>query len=135
MGSGTVKSNHRTDLKTFAALDKLPSPLFREVCFASRVWDAPEILDLYQSAFRDRGKKFAIEWLTASIHAGDDQDVLSFAWRFEMKYKRPLPHLAAGASILRFRPAVKGPSYRLRTTDVRRKAAWRASERLLPKTN
>src|ERR1700679_3042794 len=98
-----MPSNHRqSDYKTFAALDKLPSPLFREVCFANRVWDAPEILSLYETAVRDKGKPFAIRWLTDSIRAGDEQDVLNFAWKYQLKYKSELPHLAAGATILRF---------------------------------
>lgn len=128
-----MKSNHRTDLATFEALDQLPPELFREVCFANRVWDAPQILDLYRDATRARGKSGAITWLRDSIHAGDEQEIMNFSWKYQTRYKHPLPHFAANATILRFCPAVHGPEYRLRTGDIRRKAAFRSSERLLPK--
>ncbi len=129
-----MRSNHRTDFETFKALDGLPPPLFREICFASRVYDAIELSDLYKQAVRDRGKAFAIAWLTKSIRGMDDQDLLSFAWKFQTRYKMPLPHLAANASILRFMPSAGTKVYRVpRGAEPRVKRAFQSSERLLPK--
>src|SRR5580658_9525746 len=102
------RSNHRTDLSTFEALDELPPALFREVCFAARVWDAKDILALYRDARRTRGDEGAIRWLAASIEGGDEADVIDFGWKFQMKHKMPLPHLAAEASILRYLEPVAG---------------------------
>ena len=128
------RSNHRTDLTTFAALDELPPALFREVCFAARVWDAKDILAFYRDARRTRGDEGAIRWLAASIEGGDEADLMEFGWRFQMKWKMPLPHLAAEASILRYLPPVRGRRLSPgRGADRRVRAAWAATERLMPK--
>jgi hypothetical protein len=126
------RSNHRTDLTTFKALDDLPPALFREVCFAARVWDAKDILALYQDAKRKRGTDAAIAWLTASIEGGDEADVLDFAFKYQLRHKMPLPHLAAQATILRYLPPVAGRRMG-RPADRRVRAAWVASERLMPR--
>ena len=128
------RSNHRTDLSTFAALDQLPPELFRAVAFGARVWDAPTILALYNNARRTRGDEGAIAWLAASIEGGDEADVIDFGWKFQTKYRIPLPHLAAEASILRYLEPVAGRRIGLgRGADRRVRAAWQSTERLMPK--
>jgi hypothetical protein len=127
-----ARSNHRkTDLTTFDALDQLPAELYREVTFAARVWDATDVLALYKG----RGStQEAINWLAASIQAGDEADVIDFAWKYRMKHKTPLPHFAAEATILRYETPVGVRRMALhRGAAPRVKAAWQAAERLLPR--
>lgn len=129
-------SNHRkADLKTFQALDAMPSPLRQEVCFAARVWDATMIEEIYQDKLSTTrwGRDETISWLVKSIEHGDEQELLGFAHQHLMKHRYPLPHLAAEATILRFQPAIgvrSGKARRAVPLDVR--AAWRSSERLMP---
>lgn len=129
-----MRSNHRvTDLATFQALDSLPSELRREVCFAARVWDAVDVLALYNGAARRNGHASAVGWLRASIHAGDEQDVAQFAFRHQLKHGYALPHLAAEASILRYQPPRRARASRSqRGVQPRLRSAWQGSERLLP---
>lgn len=130
-----MSSNHlRTDLKTFQALDALPPPLFRAVCFAARVWDATDIMAIYNDNLRHRPAPAVIDWLDASIQAGDEEDLRRFGQVFRAKYKRPLPHLGAEATILRFTEP-GGTKLRRAPRALPRevRAAWQASERLLPK--
>ena len=128
------RSNHRTDLSTFAALDALPPELFREIGFSARVWDAPTILDLYTGAQKARGHNGAVGWLIASMRYADEQDVFDFGFKYQTRYKSPLPHLAAEASVLRYQEPVGVRRMVLhRGARPKVKAAWAASERLLPR--
>src|SRR5271156_713094 len=81
-------------IKTFEALDEMPPDLRQEVCFAARVWDAPMVMDLYRQNKRGRGESETIRWLTASIQAGDEQELRDFAFQYQLKHKCPLPHYA-----------------------------------------
>lgn len=128
------RSNHRrTDPTTFAALDALPPELYREVTFAARVWDAIDILALYKDA-RDRNShEYAVGWLAASIQMGDEQDVLAFGRIHFARHRYALPHLGAEATILRYVPPVGvRRQYLPPGKSPRVKAAWAASERLMP---
>jgi hypothetical protein len=72
--------------------------------------------------------------LAASIEGGDEADVIDFGWKFQMKYRMPLPHLAAEASILRYlEPVARRRAGLGRGADRRVRAAWVASERLMPR--
>lgn len=120
-------------IKTFEALDDLPVDLRREVCFAARVWDAPMVLNLFRQNKRGRGETETVRWLIASIQAGDEQDLRDFAFQHQLKYKQPLPHYAAEATILRFQPPVQLRHARSRrAVPLHVRAAWRSSERLMP---
>ena len=118
----------------FRAQDALPPDLVREMCFAARVWDASNVSDIYQGAVKRRGEKATIRWIAASIEAGDEQDVQHYGMQFRQRYGFPLPHIAAQATILRFRPVVDARiGKRVRKVPLSLRAAWRATERLMPK--
>ena len=128
-------SNHRkSNFETFRDLDRLPAELYREVCFAARVWDATTVRDIYQGAVRSRGKNGAIRWLVASIQAGDEQDVINYAFQYQLKYGTPLPHMAAEATILRFEES-RGvrPQMPPRGLPARTRRAWQSSDSLMPR--
>jgi hypothetical protein len=128
-------SNHRkTDLRTFKALDDLPPELMRGICFANTVWEADYLRDIYQREVKNRGDKATIQWLMASIEGGDEQEVQTYGARFRRSYGYALPHIAAQATIIRFRPvAERRLGKRVRKVPLQLRAAWRATERLMPK--
>lgn len=102
-------------------MDKLPERLRHELAFASRVYDATELLPLYERARRSNGQGSAIDWLVASIHHNDEQDVMPC-------------HRAARATILRFHLVerrTRGMS--VRGCDVARRVALASSAKLLPR--
>ena len=118
---------------TFDALAELPQSVRQEICFAYRVWDAIVVRDIYRNTAQQRGAGYAADWLIASIQAADEQEAVSFGRAYLARYRIELPHLAAGATILRYQPPVGGRSMRLsRGAEPRVRAAWAASARLLP---
>ena len=127
-------SNHRgVDPRTWPALEDLPPELYQEVCFAARVYDAVDMLRLYKEARADIGPALAVRWLTDSIRSFDDRDLRQFAAAYRRRYGIALPHLAADATILHYRPPAGPKRRRLRHgIPLRSRSAWNASQRLMP---
>jgi hypothetical protein len=124
----------KAKLEGFAALDNLPEELCREVCFAARLWDPVLVLRAYGDTVRFRTHESVIEWLTISLHDMDEQDISRFAGDFRLRYRLEWPHHAAQATVLRYQPPVGVRPMRLRGgVNPRVRAAWEASERLLPR--
>ena len=118
---------------TFDALAELPQSVRQEICFAYRVWDAIVVRDIYRNTAQQRGADYAADWLIASIQAADEQDVVDFGRTYRARYRIELPHLAAGATVLRYQPPVGTRSMQLRRgAEPKVRAAWAASSRLLP---
>jgi hypothetical protein len=118
---------------TFIPYAQLPAPIRHEIAFASRVYEAADILAQYRPAAQARGADWAIGWMTESIRAADEHAAREFGTIYRQRYGRPLPHVAADATILRFMPArgvVRQAVPRFSSAAVR--AAFRASERLMP---
>jgi hypothetical protein len=120
--------------KAFEALDDLPDQLRQEVCFSARLWDATMVRELFQKNIYLRGRQGSINWLVASIHAGDEQDLSEFAGKYRMRYGVPLPHTAASATILRYTPVVRtGKAIHQRhIIPLRSRTAWREAQALMP---
>lgn len=117
----------------FKVLDYLPQELRREICFAARIYDAVTVDGLYRQAIKDIGVKAAMRWIIASIQGMDDRELFDYAHKYLLKYKQPLPHFAAGATIIRYRPPVeRRNAKRIRKIPLNVQAAWRSSERLMP---
>ena len=131
-------SNHYGGLnpKTFEALDDLPPELFREIGFAARVWDAIYLREVFEKNKNVRGRTGTINWLIASMQAGDEQDLREFGAKYRARYKSALPHLGAQATILRFFPPIP-PRVGRRPVRIplRSRKAWQATERLMPRVH
>lgn len=131
-------TNHlRVDKATFnanlMALDTMPPDLRREICFANIVYDAVDVSKVYRERVENMGKKPTIRWLCASIQGGDDWDLQKFGQQFRARYHIPLPHIAAGATILRYQPPVEARNaHRRVVVPLRVRSAWRSTERLMP---
>ena len=129
----TVPPDKKTKAAAFAALDDLPPDLFREICFAARLWDASVVRELYLKRKQFTGEREAIDWMTVSIKTLDEDDLRGFANGFYRRYRLPLPHVGAEATILRFVPVSPPKRIRLRHgLPLRSRAAWKATERLMP---
>lgn len=124
----------KVKLDGFAALDNLPTELCQEICFGARLWDPVLVLRAYGDAIRFRTHDSAVEWLAFSLHDMDEQEIRQFAGDFRLRYRLEWPHYAADATVLRYCPPVGVRPLRLhRRATPRIKAAWAASERLLPR--
>lgn len=127
-------SNHlRPDPATFDILETLPASLRQEICFAARVWDAVIVRDIYKREIRKRGYADTVGWLSASIRAEDETDIVHFGERYRRRYGQPLPHLGAGASVLRYLPPARPKRHAMRCASAQARAALAASGRLLPR--
>jgi hypothetical protein len=120
--------------ETFRAMEALPIELYWEICFAARVWDAVDVLKHYRNSLRLNGEEYAIQAMRHMIWNGDEQAAERYADFYWHKYGIAWPHHAAQATILTFQESAGTKKLRLHASATPRiKAAWAASERLLPR--
>ena len=124
---------HSDKSRIFAAYDWLPAPLRHEIAFSACTWDTPYMLGLYMRALFECGPDFATRWLVKSVRDGDDKASVTFGREYEARYGHPWPAVAAGATVLRYRPSTGVRRLRMTGNGTGPLcAAWRSSERLLP---
>jgi hypothetical protein len=114
-----------TKQQIFAALEQLPPKLRHEINFSSLTFDACHVLQAYRY-------KSDVDWLVRSIRAGEAMDTVEFNRRYQLRYGHPWPAHAAGTTPLLYQPSKGVRAYKRRGGSAKLRAAWAASEGLLP---
>ena len=133
IAANALPAKWETKLVNLEIIDRMPKDLRREICFAARVWQASDVLALYNQAKPQMGHNAAVQWIASSIRHGDEQDLMHLSWNYKKRYGVPLPHVAADATCLEYRPSLGISSQRrVRGMSGRARRAWDSSERLMP---